>query len=444
MEPIVAPVTVLVSQPVGILRLSGDNLSDRIKPLFPSLPSTLEHRRIYRATAIERGSPVDDCLLLFFKAPQSFTGEDLVEIQAHGNPHNIRHLLALLHGLGIRLARPGEFSLRAYQNRKISLLKAESLHRMILAPSYAEFQVAHHHYTSSENHPLYGIRDDFLNLLALFFTLLDHPEEEEEALSNLSPHVLQDRIQTLERSISEVINRTAKAKKPFNGFTVLIAGHPNSGKSSLFNRILKDNRAIVSPLPGTTRDLLEGRLSFPFGDLVLLDSAGLRPSEDGIEQEGIRRARRSLSRVDCVLWIACPDFPAPPDFLPSQKGIPFFLLWNKVDLTTPSDPSRYDHLVSARTRRGLPSLCERLSRLAETYYSSSLPGSSSLDSDRQIKTLRRLRLSIRRSRSFLESGRIDLALSALEEGRRVLDDGVGAIPASDIYDRVFNLFCLGE
>ncbi|MDA8110998.1 MAG: 50S ribosome-binding GTPase [Nitrospiraceae bacterium] len=444
MEPVVAPVTVLIPQPVGILRLSGDSLSDRIRPLFPSLPSTLEHRRIYRATAFEAGSPVDECLLLFFKGPRSYTGEDVIEIQAHGNPHNIRHLLSLLHSHGIRLAKPGEFSMRAYQNRKISLLKAESLHRMISAPSYSDFREAHHHYASSESHPLYGIQEEFLNLLALFFTLLDHPEGEEEALSDLSPSILQNRLQTLDRSISEIITLTAKTKKHFNGFSVLISGHPNSGKSSLFNRILKENRAIVSPLPGTTRDLLEGRLSFPFGDLVLLDSAGIRSSEDTIEQEGIRRTRRSLSRVDCVLWIASPEFPNPPASLHFQKGVPVFLLWNKVDLSLPPDPSPYDYLVSARTRRGLSSLCDRLRNLAENYYSSLPPGSSSLDSDRQINILRHLRSAIRNSRSFLDSGRIDVALSALEEGRRVLEDGVGTVPASDIYDRVFNLFCLGK
>ncbi len=445
MEPVVAPVTLLVPQPVGILRLSGDNLPDRIRPLFPALPSSLEHRHIYRASIIDEGNPVDDCLILYFEGPRSYTGEDVIEIHAHGNPHNIRHILSLLQRQGIRFARPGEFSLRAYQNKKISLLKAESLHRMISAPSYSDFQEAHSHYTASGSHPLFTIREDFLNLLALFFTFLDHPDEEEEALSELSPKVLAARIQTLDDSLSNVIKRTTKARRPYNGFSVLIAGHPNSGKSSLFNRILKDNRAIVSPIPGTTRDLLEGRLSFPFGDLVLLDSAGIRPSEDRIEQEGIRRTRQSFSRADCILWVACPDFPILPDpALLSKQEKPVFFLWNKVDLSPPSDPSLFHHLVSAKTRRGLSRLSDRLRCLAEDFYTSASSGSSTLDSDRQLNTLRSLRSAVREARSFLEKGQIDLALGALEVGRQVVDDGVGAVPYSDIYDRVFNLFCLGK
>ncbi|EQD24301.1 MAG: tRNA modification GTPase mnmE [Leptospirillum sp. Group IV 'UBA BS'] len=444
MEPIVAPVTALIPQSVGILRLSGEDLPDLLRTIFPDLPCPLEHRRVYRTTPVFRDSPLDECLLLFFQAPHSFTGEDVVEIHAHGNPHNMRNLLSVLGELGIRPAKPGEFSLRAYQNNKISLLKAESLHRMISAPSYSDFQTAHKHYSQGKDHPLRLIQDQFLDILAVFFTLLDHPEGEEEDLSRLSLDSLGRRLLDLDRTLSDALTLTRKARRPYNGFSVLIAGHPNSGKSTLFNRILKDNRAIVSPQPGTTRDLLEGRLSFPFGDLVLLDSAGIRSSSDRIEQEGIRKSRQFLSRVDCVLWVASPEYPTPMDGLSGKSSqVPCIILWNKADLSVPSDPSLYHQMVSARTRRGVDTLVQRLKSLAHEHYQSTRV-TSPFDSDRQVDFLRRLRNAIKRSLSFLASGQADLALSALEEGRKVLDDGVGTIPASDIYDRVFKLFCLGK
>lgn len=444
MEPIVAPVTALIPQAVGILRLSGDRLSDLLRKLFPDLPEKLEHRRVYRTHPVDQGLPLDECLILYFQAPHSFTGEDVVEIHAHGNPHNIRRLLSLLHQSGIRPARPGEFSLRAYQNKKISLLKAESLHRMISAPSYADFQMAHQHYSEGLSHPLAKIQDQFLDILAMFYTLLDHPEGEEEDLSRLSLETLSHRLEELDQTLSSHLTLARRSRRPFNGFSVLIAGFPNSGKSSLYNRILRDNRAIVSPLPGTTRDLLEGRLSFPFGDLVLLDSAGIRPSQDRIEQEGIRKTRKTLSHADCVLWVASPENPTHPEgLLRDSPTTSVLLLWNKADLTSPPDGSRFNHLVSARTRKGVDALVKRLKSLAETYYQS-LRATSPLDSDRQVATLKLFRKSLSQALFFLRSGQADLALSALEEGRKVLDDGVGSLPSSEIYDRVFKLFCLGK
>ncbi len=444
MEPIVAPVTALIPQPVGILRLTGDGLSDILRTLFPDLPVRLEHRRVYRTHPVDQGLTLDECLLLYFQSPHSFTGEDVVEIHAHGNPHNIRKLLSLLHQAGIRPARPGEFSLRAYQNKKISLLKAESLHRMISAPSYADFQTAHQHYFQRMSHPLAKIQDQFLDLLAMLYTLLDHPEGEEEDLSHLSVESLSNRLAEFDRTLSSHLTLTRRARRPFGGFSVLIAGFPNSGKSSLYNRILRDNRAIVSPLPGTTRDLLEGRLSFPFGDVVLLDSAGIRPSSDLIEQEGVRKTRKTLSRSDCVLWVASPENPTFPEgLIRKSPATSLLLLWNKADLSPPPDGSRFDHLVSAKTRKGVDALVKRLQSLAEIYYQS-LRATSPLDSDRQVETLNRLRKASRRALSLLRSGQADLALSTLEEGRKVLDDGVGSLPSSEIYDRVFKLFCLGK
>lgn len=436
----------MIPQAVGIIRVSGDGLWSLLHPFFPTLPAELEHRRIYLGTPMLDALPLDECLLLYFKAPHSYTGEDLLEIHAHGNPHNIRALLHHLSAFGIRTAKPGEFSLRAYRNKKMSLLKAESLHRMIQAPSYKQFLSSQRQFSDETSHPLARLQEDYRDLLAAFFTTLDHPDADDEESESLSINFLRIRLQNLRTLTKKTSATFRKDRRTYRGFTVLLAGHPNSGKSSLFNRLIKDNRAIVSPVPGTTRDLVEGRLAFSFGDVTLLDSAGLRPASEFLEQEGIKRTLRSLMHADCILWVCSPDY---PDSLrhrfPENLRATSLALWNKCDLAAPADPRLYDHIVSARTRKGLSSLFSTVESLAREFYDSSgTPEAGTLDSERQRGVLSALGRSMTQAISFLDSHQVDLALGALEEGQRLLDDGVGVIPASDIYDRVFHMFCLGK
>jgi tRNA modification GTPase len=447
MDPIIAPVSALVSQPVGILRISGDDLWPGLRTLFPGLPEVLEHRRIYYGSPVFDDLSLDECLLLYFKSPHSFTGEDVLEIQAHGNPHNIRALLDLFIRHGIRMAKPGEFSLRAYHNKKMSLLKAESLHRMIQAPSYDQFRSSHQQFSDEHSHPLFRFQEQYLDLIARFFAILDYPESEEEALHSFSRDSLVFLAESLINQGLRLISDYRKNRRLYNGFTVLIAGHPNSGKSSLFNRLLKENRAIISPLPGTTRDLVEGRITFNSGDVIFLDSAGLRPTQETVEQEGILKARKMLKIADCILWI---DSPEHPDLGESSRLVNpharILHLWNKCDISLPDRSVKtYDHVVSARTRKGLPSLVRHIESLSDDFYRSS-PSikTGSLESERQREVLSRLLRLVAPVPSFLTSNQYDLALALLEEGRRVLDDGIGMSPSSDIYDRVFRLFCLGK
>lgn len=447
MDPIIAPVTRLVPQPVGIIRISGENSWSRSRSFFPDLPDILEHRKVYFTRPVFQNSLMDECLLIYFQSPHSFTGEEVLEIHAHGNPHHIRALLEIFQRHGFRLAKPGEFTLRAYHNKKISLLKAESLHRMIQAPSYGQFLSSHQHFSNETLHPLFKFQQEYLDLIAQFFMILDHPESEETMSNSLSRDSLIAQFKSLITHGSRVSNEYRKKRRFFNGFTILLAGFPNSGKSSLFNRLLKDNRAIVSPVPGTTRDLVEGRLTFSSGDVILLDSAGLRPTKEAIELEGIQKTRKMLHQADCIFWISSPDYPDEDSFLTNMNlKTKILRLWNKADLSLPSRSlTDFDHVVSARTRKGLPSLVKHIERLSEDFYRSSLTSESdSLDSDRQLQVLSNVLHLIKPVPGFLTTNHFDLALHSLEEGRKVLDDGVGLIPASDIYDRVFRMFCLGK
>ena len=197
MDPIVAPVTALIAQPVGILRLSGDNLWNRIHALFPGTPSPVPRKATLLSPTLH-GQPLDSVLLLYFPAPHSLTGEDVIEIHAHGNPQNIRFLLQHFERLGIRQAKPGEFSLRSYKNGKLSLLKAESLHRMISAPTYSDFLSAHTSFSQPERHPLASLKDQFLDLLASFYAFLDYPEDLSDSPETSLVNILLEKIASLQ------------------------------------------------------------------------------------------------------------------------------------------------------------------------------------------------------------------------------------------------------
>lgn len=440
MDPIVAPVTALVPQPVGILRLSGDNLWPKISPLFPGHPCPTP-RRATLLSPTRNGLPLDTVLLLFFPAPHSLTGEDVIEIHAHGNPQNIRALLHQLELQGIRPAKPGEFSLRSYKNGKLSLLKAESLHRMISAPTYSEFLSAHTAFSQPGRHPLIGLKELFLDLLSSFYAFLDYPDDLNTDRDPHAHHFLLAQIHSLQSFSRQQISLFKKNQRVFPSFSILLAGPPNSGKSSLFNRILQSDRAIVSPFPGTTRDLLEGRLSLSFGDLLILDSAGFRSSDDIIEGMGMAKARRTISHVDLLLWVNAPESVGSLPFHTKTKTLH---IWNKADLSDPPLSMTPDFIVSARTRKGLRSLLSTLTSLTEEFYSSRQLSDSLLDSDRQAKALSSFLKSLNFTEQSLRSGAYDLALSSLEHGRHLLEDGVGMISTEEIYDRVFSRFCLGK
>jgi tRNA modification GTPase len=440
MEPIVAPVTALVPQPVGILRLSGDNLWPKISPLFPGHPCPSPRKATLLSPTLN-GLPLDTVLLLFFPSPHSLTGEDVIEIHCHGNPQNIRFLLSLIELQGIRPAKPGEFSLRSYKNGKLSLLKAESLHRMISAPTYSEFLSAHTSFSQPNRHPLYALKEQFVDLLSSFYAFLDYPEDLDSDRDSHPHHILLSQIHSLQTFSRHQISLFKKNQRAFSSFSILLAGPPNSGKSSLFNRILQSDRALVSPFPGTTRDLLEGRLSLPFGDLLILDSAGFRSSDDIIEGMGIAKARKTISQVDLLLWVNSPESPTTLPFHTKTKTL---TIWNKADLSPPPPSSSPDFIVSARTRKGLRSLLSTLTSLTKNFYSNQQSTDPLLDSERQAKALSSFLKSLNLAEQALNSGTFDLALSSLEHGRHLLEDGIGLISTEEIYDRVFSRFCLGK
>lgn len=447
MDPIVSAATRLISQPVGIVRLSGDRLFPKFSPLIQPDILDPEHRKIYRIRVRdESGHIIDDGILLFFRAPESLTGEDVAELQIHGNPHSLRKVISHAIQLGARQARPGEFLYRAYLHQKISLLKAESLNRLIQAPSFEEYRIHYRDYAGEVESPLEMIRQKWMDLIARFYVILDHVDDEVGRYPDADE--LSVLIDSLLINIRHFRKTFLVSKKRWRGFSVLITGPVNSGKSSLFNKLLGDNRAIVSDIPGTTRDLLEGRISSEHGDIVLLDSAGIRKTGDQIEQMGIKRAVEESRTVSLLVWVNSPDSAEPPDLLlKSGARVPVVRVWNKCDLGKDATGTAQFE-VSAKTRKGLGRLYRFLEERARDYYSEASLGyddsESVLSSQSQYAFLGRLSRQLSKTKSSIGQASWEVLLHDLEQYNSEMELACGMVTHQMVYDRVFQNFCIGK
>jgi len=450
MDQIVALATPLVPGPLGIVRLSGPDLLSTFGKVLLPFPESPPPRHAYLTSVINLdGMVVDEGIVLYFRAPDSFTGEDVLEFQMHGNPHSLRTIQNLLISLGARAAKPGEFSYRAFLHKKMTLLKAESLNRMIQAPSYQSYLQGLKNFMSPTDDPLVHLREDLVALLAHFYVVVDHldlPEEESPDLADLMVRV--DRILL---NVSRMVTDQKRGLKRRSGFTVALVGHPNSGKSSLFNRILGESRAIVSTVPGTTRDIIEGRYQTAFGDVIFLDTAGIRITDDPLEKEGIRMTKSLLKEISLVVFLRTPEDPAPVSL--THQGESLTVL-NKSDLLPRNSLDRFIkelspapsvlYPVSSRTGRGLSELLKAIGERARHYYEDGSLKYGGDSSPVRLELLQRFQRSMRQARIPLSSGQFLESLHRLEQMRREWEDLFGVVSHEEVYDRIFSTFCIGK
>ena len=450
MDQIVALATPLVPGPLGIVRLSGPNLLSTFGKLLSPFPESPTPRHAYLTSVINLdGIPVDEGIVLYFRAPDSFTGEDILEFQMHGNPHSLRKIQNLLISLGARTAKPGEFSYRAFLHKKMTLLKAESLNRMIQAPSYQTYLQGLKNFISPSDDPLARLREDLVALLAHFYVVVDHldlPDEEAPELSDLL-----GRMDQILLKLSSMVRDQKRGLKKRSGFTVALVGHPNTGKSSLFNRILGESRAIVSTVPGTTRDVIEGRYQTAFGDVILLDTAGIRVTDDPLEKEGIRMTKSLLKEISLGIFLRTPEDPSP--VLLNHTG-EFLTVLNKSDLLPKGSLNRFLkelspapsvlYPVSSRTGRGLPELLMAIGERARIYYEGGSVNSGGDSSPIRLDLLQRFQRSMRQARIPLSAGQFLESLHRLEQMRREWEDLFGVVSHEEVYDRIFSTFCIGK
>ncbi len=440
-DPIVALATPAGRSAVALIRLSGRGAFDvaarALRPFQPDPPRTVRRVQVVHPAT---GAPVDDALAACFRAPRSYTGEDLVELSTHGGLLIPAAAVAALVAAGARPARPGEFTRRAVLNGKLDLLQAEATADLIDAGSPAQARRALHQLDRGLSTRLGELRTDLLELEALIAYEIDFPEEDE---GPVAPERVERAWRAGRDRIARLLETAPEGERLQEGALLVIAGRPNAGKSSLFNALLGTERAIVTEVPGTTRDAVEAHAvleGFPFR---LVDTAGLRESDDRVERLGIEVSRKYLAAADLVLF--CRDAGCDmrdtesQGFLASCRA-PVVEVMTKIDLT-----DRPTGGVSVVTGQGLAELRRKLAEVAFGRLVALGDVEPVVTRARHRGALERALAEVEAFHSARGSG-VDAAAAAthLRAAVGALDDLIGVVTPDDVLDRVFATFCVGK
>jgi tRNA modification GTPase len=445
-DTIVALATPLGRGGLGIVRISGIDsraISERILK-FRRPPQWHSWQTQMAELVDAEASIVDQVLVTWFEGPRSYTAEDVIEISCHGSPLVLRMCVERAVAAGARVAEPGEFTLRAYLNGRIDLPQAEAVKELIDATTVYQARVAAQQIEGSVSRRIRPIKEQLLELISLLEAGIDFAEDD---VSVATPDEVLRRLTPVERAISELIASFGAGRLVFEGFTLAIAGRPNVGKSSLFNRLLEQDRAIVTEIPGTTRDVVSESLTLSGIPVTLADTAGIREGQDVVEKLGIERSFQAVADADLTLLV----FDVSQELTSEDTSLirrladrrPL-LVGNKVDLEGDRVGNADMVLVSATTGEGITELrAEILRRLAPEGLAS--PESGCITSVRHQSLLEEALEALQNARRAIEfSIPHEMLLIDLYAALRPIDAITGATTADDILHRIFSTFCIGK
>jgi tRNA modification GTPase len=433
---------------VGVIRISGPDCARIATEILGRSPKP--RQAVVANFRSSTGETLDRGLALYFPAPASFTGEDVLELQGHGGALILDVLLKRLLDLGCRMARPGEFSERAFLNGKIDIAQAEAIADLIDAGTTAAARAAVRSMQGEFSARIAKLQTQITELRTLVEAAIDFPDEE---LDFLPGSVLGSRVAEILMAFDAVTAAARQGALLREGLTVVIAGKPNAGKSSLLNRLVGDDIAIVTDQPGTTRDVLRQHVHVDGLPLNLIDTAGLRATTDVVEAEGVRRALNELERADRVLYIvdAASSTSAPADWRAELNelppGVPVTVVFNKIDLCGGSahveetrDPPQV--FLSAKTGEGLELLRGHLKTRAG--YSSGESGALSARR-RHLDALARAQSCVVQAAETLRTTRaFELFAEELRRAQLALGEITGEFSSDDLLGEIFSSFCIGK
>ena len=431
---------------IGIVRVSGPACATIATALLGRLP-TVRRAELHRFRDAN-GEALDAGIALYFPAPHSYTGEDVLELQGHGGPVVMDLLLGRVLELGARPAAAGEFTLRAFLNDKIDLAQAEAVADLIESGSAQAARAALRSLQGEFSAQVHDLAEAVLELRMWVEAAIDFPEEEVDFLGDRALAARMDFIRGRFAELGETARQGALLR---DGLTLVIAGRPNAGKSSLLNRLAGYDAAIVTPVPGTTRDVLRERIELDGLPLHVLDTAGLRDSADEVEAEGIRRTHRELARGDRVLYIvdagdAAAQAALAADLAALPTRAPVTVVLNKIDTiggvpgVEPGEVPRVR--LSARTGAGLDLLRSHLKDCVGFHPT----GSGALSARaRHLDALRRVREHVEAAhRLLVERHAGELVAQELTDAQKQLGEITGQVTSEDLLGRIFGSFCIGK
>jgi tRNA modification GTPase len=444
-ETIVAIATPPGRGGVGVIRISGSDLSAIVKQVIGQFPTP--RKAFYTPFRNEAGEILDLGIALYFQAPHSFTGEEVLELQGHGGPLVMDSLLQAIIQAGARLAKPGEFSQRAFVNDKLDLTQAEAIADLIDASSTQAARLAIRSLQGEFSQKINSLVKDTINLRLYVEAAIDFPDEEIDLLAE--PRITQS-LRELIIQLETILKSATQGAMLRDGFTAVIAGEPNVGKSTLLNALSGREVSIVTDIPGTTRDVMRERILIDGLPLQIIDTAGIRASEDSVEREGIARAWREINQADMI--IALSDAGNPHGFnkkllaeLPST--IPIIYVQNKIDLQalaprTLETEGQWQVDLSAATGEGLDLLRQLIKKLVGLHD----VGESLVLARRRHLTALTLALECLclGERQLYEHRAGELLAEDLRIAQGHLSEITGEFTADDLLGEIFGRFCIGK
>ncbi|MDQ7065497.1 MAG: tRNA uridine-5-carboxymethylaminomethyl(34) synthesis GTPase MnmE [candidate division KSB1 bacterium] len=449
---------------IAVIRMSGrEAFKILARLLHPDDLKNLEpgRARLVRlfATGNTRGEWIDECIVVPYVAPHSYTGEDVIEIFSHGGTYVPALILENLIQAGARMARPGEFTLRAFLNDKLDLAQAESIEFIVSARTRAELDLAHHHYSGQFSRDIQRLRSELIDLLSLLELELDFAEEDVEFANR---DELLQRIASLQQLLSDLVRSYDRTHLLREGIRVAIVGRPNVGKSSLLNLLLKKERAIVTDIPGTTRDIIEESLEIAGYQFVFVDTAGIREVEDRVEREGIRRSESVLKAAPVVLFLVdASSHLQTEDWEIRQRILQYtrdqekekILVLNKNDLPRQLSDRELERFaegfrvmtLSCLLGEGLATLEAELASIASRRIDAEQGRQSMLVNLRQKEAAARALEALQEAeRHFAERLSQEFIASDIRSAMDALGELIGEVTTEDVLGHIFANFCIGK
>ncbi|MFI3283813.1 MAG: tRNA uridine-5-carboxymethylaminomethyl(34) synthesis GTPase MnmE [Erysipelotrichaceae bacterium] len=438
-DTIVAVATALSESAISIIKVSGEEAIEVVNRIFSRDLMKAKSHTVHYGKILDQEEEIDEVLVSIFRAPKTFTAEDVVEINCHGGVYITRKILSLCLANGARLALNGEFTQRAYLNGRIDLSQAESIHDMIGAKNETNIKLAMKGINGSIRKLIDPLLIDLLNIIAQIEVNIDYPEYDDVEV--MTSEVILPKANQWLKEIDVILKRANSTRRMKQGVKTAIVGKPNVGKSSLLNALLQEDKAIVTDIAGTTRDLVEGYINLDHVTLHLIDTAGIRETEDVVEKIGIDRSIQAIEEAElCIVLLDGSNQLDTQDeeLLEMTKDKQRLVVYNKHDLN-----KKDNEITISALNEDIEALVDAINELYQEDYQ--VLDAPSLNNERQISCLIQARDEMKIAIDSMENGfELDLVTINLQEAYYSLKDILGQRNKTDLIDTLFRNFCLGK